>query len=300
MRGSRFTGWAFVLPAIFFLAALIVYPTIQTIRLSFDTGGNFSLTEFVGLQNYIDLFTRDRLFLDLRKTPPEVPKGSLPNTVLWIVVFTLGTVGFGLLIAVLADSVKYGRLVKTIVFVPMAISFTATGVIWRFVYSPDPNIGVLNAAIQGIDSSFRPIAWLGRTDLANFALIAAAVWVWTGFCMVILSAALRGLDSEVLDAAKIDGANAWQTFWRIKVPIVWPTIVVVTMTMVVTVLKIFDLVLIMTNGGPRGATRILAFSMFTETFTNFKPGYGSAIAVVMLILVLPFVIINLRQFKAGK
>ena len=300
MRESRFTGWAFVLPAIVFLAALIVYPTIQTIRLSFDTGDNFSLSESVGFQNYDDLFTRDRLFLNVRNTPPEVPTGALPNTILWIVVFTLGTVGFGLLIAVLTDAVPYGRVIKTIVFVPMAISFTATGVIWRFVYSPDPNVGVLNALIQGIDSSFEPIAWLGRTDLANFALIAAAIWVWTGFCMVILSAALRGVDSEVLDAAKIDGANAWQSFWRIKVPIIWPTIVVVTMTMVVTVLKIFDLVMIMTQGGPRGATRILAFSMFWETFTNFKPGYGSAIAVVMLILVLPFVVINLRQFRAGK
>ena len=171
------------------------------------TGDNFRLTESVGFQNYVEMFTRDRLFLDLRKTPPEPPTGALPNTVLWIVVFALGTVGFGLLIAVLADAVKYGRVVKTIVFVPMAISFTATGVIWRFVYSPDPNVGVLNALIQGIDSTFEPIAWLGRTELANFALIAAAIWVWTGFCMVILSAALRGVDSAVLDAAKIDGAS---------------------------------------------------------------------------------------------
>ncbi len=145
--------------------------------------------------------------------------------------------------------------------------------------------------------SSEPIAWLGRTDLANFALVAAAIWIWTGFCTVILSAALRGIDTTLLEAARIDGANAWQAFWRIKVPLIWPTIVVVGMTMVVTVLKVFDLVLIMTQGGPRGATRILGFSMFWETFNNFRPGYGSAIAVIMLLLVLPFVVFNIRHFR---
>ena len=178
----------------------------------------------------------------------------------------------------------------------MAISFTATGVIWRFVYSPDPNIGSLNAALTGIWSGFDPIAWLGRVDLANFALIAAAVWIWTGFCMVILSAALRALDTDILDAARIDGATPWQVFWRIKVRLIWPTIMVVVTTMMVTVLKVFDLVMIMTQGGPRGATRILGFSMFWESFTNFRPGYGSAIAVVMLLLMLPFIIFNIRRF----
>ena len=292
------SGWLFVLPALIFLAVIIVWPTLQTIRLSFDTGANFSPTEFVGLQNYIDLFTRDRLFLDLRDTPPELPGGALANTILWIVFFTLGAVGLGLLTAVLADSVKYGPAVKTVIFVPMAISFTATGVIWRFVYSPDPNIGSLNAALTGIRSGFDPIAWLGRVDLANFALIAAAVWIWTGFCMVILSAALRALDTDILDAARIDGASPWQVFWRIKVRLIWPTIMVVVTTMMVTVLKVFDLVMIMTQGGPRGATRILGFSMFWESFTNFRPGYGSAIAVVMLLLMLPFIIFNIRRFLA--
>ena len=134
----------------------------------------------------------------------------------------------------------------------MAISFTATGVIWRFVYSPDPNIGSLNAALTGIWSGFDPIAWLGRVDLANFALIAAAVWIWTGFCMVILSAALRALDTDILDAARIDGATPWQVFWRIKVRLIWPTIMVVVTTMMVTVLKVFDLVMIMSPGAPGG------------------------------------------------
>lgn len=295
MDRRALSGWLFILPAIIFLGTFIVYPTLQTIRLSFDTGANFSPTEFVGFQNYIDLFTRDRLFLSTRRT---LPTGALPNTILWVVVFTVGTVGIGMLAAVLSDAVKYGRVVKTVVFIPMAISFTATGIIWRFVYSPDPNIGILNAAGRLLASDFRPIAWLGRTDLVNFALLAAAIWIWTGFCMVVLSAALRGISADILDAARLDGASAWQTFWRIKTPLIWPTVLVVGTTMIVTVLKVFDLVLIMTQGGPRGASRILGFSMFWETFTNFKPGYGSAIAVIMLLLVLPFILLNIRRFRA--
>ena len=287
-------GWLFVLPAVVFVAVFIVFPTLQTIRLSFDTGANFSPTEFVGLRNYVDLFAHDRLFLDFRR---GWPTGALPNTVLWLVLFVAGTLGFWLLTAVLSDSVRYGQFVKTIVFIPMAISFTATGVIWRFVYSLDPSVGALNAALASAVPGFEPIAWLGRTGLANFALIAAAVWIWTGFCMVVLSAALRGLDEEMLDAARIDGASPWQIFWRIKVPLIWPTVLVVMITMVITVLKVFDLVLIMTQGGPRGSTRILGFSVFWEAFTNFRPGYGSAIAVVMLILVLPFVAFNIRRFR---
>lgn len=295
MDRRALSGWLFILPAIIFLGTFIVYPTLQTIRLSFDTGANFSPTEFVGFQNYIDLFTRDRLFLSTRRA---LPTGALPNTILWVVVFTVGTVGIGLLAAVLSDAVKYGRVVKTVVFIPMAISFTATGIIWRFVYSPDPNIGILNAAGRLLASDFQPIAWLGRTDLVNFALLAAAIWIWTGFCMVVLSAALRGISVDILDAARLDGASAWQTFWRIKMPLIWPTMLVVGTTMIVTVLKVFDLVLIMTQGGPRGASRILGFSMFWETFTNFKPGYGSAIAVIMLLLVFPFILLNIRRFRA--
>ncbi len=295
MDRRALSGWLFILPAIIFLGTFIAYPTLQTIRLSFDTGANFSPTEFVGFQNYIDLFTRDRLFLSTRRA---LPTGALPNTILWVVVFTVGTVGIGLLAAVLSDAVKYGRVVKTVVFIPMAISFTATGIIWRFVYSPDPNIGILNAAGRLLASDFRTIAWLGRTDLVNFALLAAAIWIWTGFCMVVLSAALRGISVDILEAARLDGASAWQIFWRIKTPLIWPTMLVVGTTMIVTVLKVFDLVLIMTQGGPRGASRILGFSMFWETFTNFKPGYGSAIAVIMLLLVFPFILLNIRRFRA--
>lgn len=295
MKTNPVLGWAFALPAVVLIALFLVYPTIRTIQLSFDTGLGFTTTEYVGLQNYVDLFTRDRFFFDVRDFPPA---GAVFNTILWLVLFTGGTVGVGLIVAVLANSVKYEVLVKTIIFIPMAISFTAAGVIWRFVYSPDANTGVLNALLTGLIPSFEPIAWLGRTDVVNVAIIIAGIWIWTGFCMVTLSAALKGLPLEVLEAAKVDGATTWQSFWQVTFPMLWPTIVVVGTTMIINVLKAFDLVFIMTQGGPRGASRIIGFTMYQETFNNGLPGKGSAVAVIMLILVLPFVYFNIRRYRA--
>jgi alpha-glucoside transport system permease protein len=295
MRTNPLLGWMFAFPAVILILAFLVYPTLRTIHMSFDTGAGFNFTEYVGLENYVNLFTRDRLFFDISEFPPQ---GALFNNLLWLVLFTLGTVGLGLAIAVMANAVKYEVLIKTIIFVPLAISFTAAGIIWRFVYSPDSNTGILNAILTGLIPTMEPVPWLGRTDIVNFALIAAGIWIWTGFCMVIISAALKGLPTEVLEAAHVDGANSWQTFTKMILPMLWPTLVVVGTTMIINVLKAFDLVFIMTNGGPRGVSRIIGFTMYNETFQNLKPGYGSAVAVVMLILVMPFVIINIRRFRA--
>jgi alpha-glucoside transport system permease protein len=295
MKTNPLFGWAFALPAIILIALFLVYPTIRTIQLSFDTGLGFTTTEYVGLKNYQELFNNDRFFYDINSFPP---KGAVFNTILWLVLFTVGTVGIGLVVAVLANSVRYEVLIKTIIFVPMAISFTAAGIIWRFVFSPDLNTGVLNAVLAGLISSFKPISWLGRTDIVNVAIIVAGIWIWTGFCMVIISAALKGLPTEVLEAAKVDGATSWQAFRKVTFPMLWPTIVVVATTMIINVLKAFDLVFIMTQGGPRGASRIIGFTMYWETFNNGLPGKGSAVAVIMLIVVMPFVIFNIRRFRA--
>lgn len=294
MSKKTWLGYLFILPAAVLIVFFLIYPTIRTIQMSFDTGAGFTTSQFVGMDNYVNLFTRDRLFFDISSWPPS---GAVFNTILWLLLFTFGTVGFGLLVAVLANSVRYEVLIKTIIFVPMAISFTAAGIIWRFVYSPDPNTGILNALLVGLIPSAAPIPWLGRTDIVNYALIAAGIWLWTGFCMVIISAALKGLPTEVLEAATVDGANPWQTFWRVTFPMLWPTMLVITTAMIINVLKAFDLVYIMTQGGPRGASRIIGFSMYWETFQNGKPGYGAAIAVIMLILVTPFVIINIRRYR---
>jgi alpha-glucoside transport system permease protein len=294
MKKNPVLGWAFVLPAVILIVTFLIYPTLRTIQLSFYRGAGFTTDQYMGLDNYVNLFTRDTSFFNVRDFPPS---GAVFTTILWLVLFTTLTVGLGLIVAVLANSVRYEVLVKTIIFVPMAISFTAAGIIWRFVYSPDVNSGILNALITGFLPGARPIPFLGRPDIVNFAVIIAGVWLYTGFCMVILSAAYKGLPGEVLEAARVDGANSWYLFWRVIAPMMWPTIVVVGTTMIINVLKAFDLVYIMTAGGPRNASRIIGFSMYWETFQNGKVGYGSAIAVIMLIVVLPFVYFNIRRFR---
>lgn len=297
MSRNNLLGWAFVFPAVILITAFLIYPTIRTVQLSFDTGLGFTTSEYVGLENYSNLFTRDRFFFDIDQFPP---RGAVFNTIIWLGLFTAGTVGIGLVVAVLANAVRYEVLIKTIIFIPMAISFTAAGIIWRFVYSPDEKTGILNAILVGLIPSTDPIPWLGRTDIVNVALIIAGIWIWTGFCMVILSAALKGLPQEVMEAAHVDGANSWQVFWRITIPMLLPTISVITTTMIINVLKAFDIVYIMTAGGPRGASRIIGFTMYWETFQNGKPGYGAAVAVIMLLLMLPFVIINIRRYRSGE
>ncbi|MBI3763662.1 MAG: sugar ABC transporter permease [Chloroflexi bacterium] len=285
----------FVLPSLALLGFFVVYPTLWTIRMSFDTGLGLRLKKFVGLENYIRLLTRDQFFLDLSKFPPT---GALVNNVIWLLLFTSLTVSLGLIIAVLADRVRYEAVVKAVVFLPMAISFTAAGIIWLFVYSPDANTGLLNAAITAIDPAWKSVAWVGRVETVTYSVILAAVWMWVGFATVVLSAALKSIPQEITEAARVDGATEWSIFWRITLPMLSSPIAVLTTTMVINVLKVFDLIYIMTRGGPRGASRVIAYTMYTETFEAGKGGYGSAVAVIMLLLIVPVMIMNLRRFRA--
>lgn len=297
MTSSRnnLLNWLFVLPSLALLGFFVVYPTLWTIRMSFDTGLGLRLKKFVGLENYIRLLTRDQFFLDLSKFPPT---GALVNNVIWLLLFTSLTVSLGLIIAVLADRVRYEAVVKAVVFLPMAISFTAAGIIWLFVYSPDANTGLLNAVITAIDPAWKSVAWVGRVETVTYSVILAAVWMWVGFATVVLSAALKSIPQEITEAARVDGATEWSIFWRITLPMLSSPIAVLTTTMVINVLKVFDLIYIMTRGGPRGASRVIAYTMYTETFEAGKGGYGSAVAVIMLLLIVPVMIMNLRRFRA--
>ena len=289
-------GWLFVAPALFLLIVWLVYPTLWTIRLSLFGGPGFIPTRFVGLDNYINLFTQDASFLNLSTFPPT---GVLINNIIWLFVFVPLTVGLGLLIAVLADKVRYESFIKSVVFLPHGISATAAGIIWLFVYSPNSSVGLLNAIFTALIPGWQPLAFVGDTRLTTLAIIIAAVWIETGFSTVILSAALKGISADILEAARVDGASAWQVFTRIQVPMVSPTLSVVVVTMVIFVIKIFDLILVMggSTGGPLGSARVIAFTQYVETFTNGRGGYGSAVAVVMLILVLPIMILNVRRFQ---
>ena len=288
-------AWVFILPTCLLLLAFLVWPTMQTIYYSFFKGNFLDPTvEFFGLGHYDRLLTGDRQFLRINKWPPS---GALINTIVWIIFLPTLTVIFGLVIAVLADGKKYETFIKSIIFVPMAISATAASVIFRFVYNSDSETGALNALLVFLLPEFEPVPWLGRKTMANFAVIFAAVWIWTGLAMTILSAAYKALPQEIIEAAIIDGATPWQRFWRLVLPMLSIPITFLVVVMIINALKMIDLVYVMTMGGPRGGTRVIGFSIYVEMFANGKIGYGSAIGAILLILVLPIILYQLRQTK---
>lgn len=283
MRTARWTPWLYLMPGLVMLTAFLIAPTINTIYLSFF--GPRSQV-FVGVQNYIQAFTAPPMLISFR------------NNLLWLVVFTAFTVGVGLALAVLLDRVRYEVVVKSIVFLPMAISSVAAGIIWKFMYAFRPayasQIGLLNAIVVGLGG--KPIGWLiERPWINNMALIAVGVWMWTGFCMVIFSAAYKGIPREMLEAARIDGANEWQVFRHVTIPFLKSTIAVVTTTMIVFVLKVFDIVYVMTNGS--FDTEVIANRMYKEMFLYQNFGMASAIAVILLLAIVPFIVVNIRRFR---
>jgi len=281
--GNRLAPWLYIAPALVILGAYLVYPTINTLYLSLLDQRSES---FVGLENYHWVFTSTAMRIAFR------------NNLLWIVLFTSLTVSLGLVLAVMADRVRYESPIKSTIFLPMAISFVGAGVIWLFVYAfrpPDaPQIGFLNAIWTGLFRQ-KPVGWLQNRATSNFALIAVGVWIWTGFCMVILSAAYKSIPRELLEAARVDGASEWQVFWKIIIPTMKPTLAVVTTTMIINVLKVFDIVYVMTNGNY--GTEVIANRMYKEMFHFRNFGRASAIAVVLLVAIVPVMMVNIRRFR---
>jgi alpha-glucoside transport system permease protein len=295
---ERFQGAMFIVPALVVLGIFVVYPAYYTIRLAFyKSDFFFGFTDWVGLSNFKELLTNDKEFLDLSTFPPQ---GALMNNLRWLIFYTGLSLTFGLGLAVLAVRVRYERAVKTAVFVPMAISATAVGVIWLLVYSPDIDQGVLNAFVHGIWHGYNPISWVGRPDTVNYALIFAYVWASTGFVMVVLSAAIKGIPGEVLEAARVDGAGEWSIFRRIVLPMLSLPISIVTIWLLINVIKVFDIIYVMTDGGPGSSSRVIAYTMYNETFRNDRAGYGAAVAVIMLILLLPVMILNVARFRSSR
>jgi len=273
------------------LLAFLAYPAVYTLALSFNRGRGGGFSNWVGFDNWMRLFTNDPKFLRLGFPP----SGALWNNVLWILFYVSLTVLAGLLLAVLATRVRYESLIKAVVFLPQAIAATSLAIIWRFVYAPDQQTGLLNALL-GIGNA-GPVALLGNPDTVTWALIVVGIWASVGFATVILSAAIKGISTEVLEAARVDGATEPQIFWRIIVPMVSLPISVVAVTLVVNVIKLFDLIFVSTAGGPGASSRVIAFSMYQEAFPQGQFGYGAAIATVMLLLLVPVMIFNIRRFR---
>jgi len=290
IQARRWESWLFVGPALLLIFFFLAYPAVATIIRSFFGRGTSLFgpnVEFVGLKNWRFVFTNDAMLVALR------------NNALWTVIGTTCCIGFGLLLAVLLDRVRYERLIKSIIFVPAAISGVGVGIIWKFVFAYRPahlgQIGVLNAIVVAFGGE--PVGWLiVRPWINNFALIAVGIWMFTGFSMVILSAAYKNIPRPLLEAARIDGANEWRLFQRIIFPLLWPTIAVVTTTVLVMILKIFDVIFVMTNGNY--GTEVIANRMYKEMFNFNNFGRAGAIATVLFILIIPFMVMNIRRFVA--
>ena len=280
---KKITPWLYIAPSAFLLFFFLVYPSINTIYISFF---NYNSEIFMGIKNYLYCFTN------------EIMLNSFRNNALWVILFVPLTVSFGLIIAVLADRVKYESIVKSIIFMPMAISFVGAGVIWKFVYAYRPAAAAQTGILNAIRSFFQlePLPWLIiRPWLNNFCLIMVGVWIWTGFCMVILSASYKGIPRELLEAARVDGATEFKIFWKIILPLMKPTLAVVATTMTINVLKVFDIVYVMTNGNFN--TEVVANRMYKEMFIFRNYGRASAIAVILLMLIIPMIIINIQRFR---
>ena len=278
-RRPSFRPWLWLAPGFAFLIAYLIYPTISTLLLSFQ---NRTGTEFVGLDNYGRLLGQQGFWQ------------VILNTSLWIVFFAGIVVAFGLIIAVLADRVRYESLVKALVFVPLAISFVAAGVIWKFMYDFQATRGTLNAAIGVV--GLEPQSWLTEWPRNTFMLIIVGIWMWVGFATVILSAGLKGISSELLEAARMDGATETQVFFRIILPLLAPTIAVVATTIVITALKTFDVVYVMTGG--QFGTDVIGSAFYKQRFVNQDAGTAAAVAIILLLTIIPVMLINIRRFQA--
>lgn len=284
----------FLLPTILLLGIFLVYPTIYTFALSFNRGRRGEFNNWVGFDNYVNLFTKDPSFINLGTFPPS---GALFNNVLWLIFYTSIVIFLGLVIAVMASRVRYEAIIKSIVFLPMAIAATALAVIWAFVYAPDSKTGLLNAVLGIVNAG--PISWLGDPGFVNASLIAVGIWGSVGFATVILSAAIKSISSEVLEAARVDGANEVQVFRRVILPMVSLPISVLAVTLTVNVIKLFDLPYVLTQGGPGTSSRVIAFTMYQESFPGGLFGKGAAVAMVMLLIMTPVMLYNIRRFRTA-
>lgn len=272
----------FLSPALILLIVGLVYPSIRTLYMSFF---NANTTKFVGLENYKWAITQPDAVL------------ALKNTLIWTLVVPIGSVGFGLAIAVLTDRMRRASIPKSLIFMPMAISFVGASIIWKFVYefrTPNkPQIGLLSQLARTL--GFEPTNWLLTIPLNTFLLIVIMIWIQTGFAMVILSGAIKGIPDDIIEAAMLDGASGWRRFRNITIPMIRGTLIVVLSTITVSTLKVFDIVRTMTGGNFK--TSVIANEMYQQTFRALNYGTGAALAVILFVGVSPLVIYNVIQLK---
>jgi alpha-glucoside transport system permease protein len=276
-------GLVFLGPAVLLLLYGLVVPAVRTTAGSFQ---NAEGTKFVGLANYGWIFT--------------APGNStfLINTVLWIVVAPVLSTALGLTLALLLDRMRRESISKSLIFMPMAISFVGAGIIWGLVYEyrdpSQPQVGLLSQIAMWLGVSDPP-NWLLWQPFNNFFLMVIMIWIQTGFAMVVLSAAIKAISADVVEAAELDGATGWRLFSRVTIPMIRGTLIVVLTTIIIAVLKVFDIVRTMTNGN--FGTQVVANEMYAQAFVQFDVGRGSALAVVLFLAVVPLIIYNVVQLR---
>ncbi len=280
---NRLKYFVFLAPALIAIAVGLVYPAIRTLFLSFFDANSDT---FIGLDNYIWAFTQPEILIVLR------------NTLIWTIVVPIASTGIGLAIAYLTDRMRFASVIKSLIFLPMAISFVGASIIWKFVYTyePDPDqadIGLLSAIVKAI--GLTPPNWLLEIPLNTFLLIAVMVWIQTGFAMVVLSAAMKNIPDDIIEASMLDGAKGWSRFRRITLPMIWGSVIVVLTTITVGSLKVFDIIRTMTGGNFQ--TSVIANEMYTQSFRALNYGTGSALAMILFLGVLPIIIYNVRQVR---
>ncbi|WP_422754886.1 carbohydrate ABC transporter permease [Micromonospora sp. WMMD708] len=277
----------FLLPTLLLLSVGLVVPALRTVLLSFMDAGS---DNWVGLRNYGWMFSEDSIVR------------VLLNTLIWVLLVPLVATTFGLLYAVMVDKARFESIAKSLIFLPMAISFVGASIIWKFVYAyrseEQDQIGLLNQIVVSLGGE--PRQWLLDSPLNTFLLIVIMVWIQAGFAMVVLSAAIKAIPADIVEAARLDGVSPWQMFWQITMPSIRPALIVVVVTLSIATLKVFDIVRTATNGNYD--TSVIANEMYNQAFRYGENGQGSALAVFLFILVVPIVIYqirNLRQQREG-
>ncbi|MEH0828342.1 MULTISPECIES: carbohydrate ABC transporter permease [Micromonospora] len=280
-QGEGAFAFFFLLPTLLLLAVGLVVPAVRTTLLSFmDSGSN----DWVGLDNYRWMFAEDSIVR------------VLINTLIWVLLVPLVATAFGLIYAVLVDKARFEAVAKSLIFLPMAISFVGASIIWKFVYAyrgEGDQIGLLNQIVVSLGGE--PKQWLLDSPLNTFLLIVIMVWIQAGFAMVVLSAAIKAIPADIVEAARLDGTTPWQMFWRITIPSIRPALIVVVVTISIATLKVFDIVRTATNGNYD--TNVIATEMYNQAFRYQENGQGSALAVFLFVLVIPIVIYQIRNLR---
>jgi len=287
-RQEMRTAYLFLLPALLIYLVFVAWPVVQSIYFGFfEWNGLGKEMTFNGLQNYVDMFTKDAVFLQ-----------SLGNSLIATLVLALVPTALGLGFAALFSNLRGGGLYRSAIFLPYLVAMVAVGTIWSWIYNP--RIDAPGILLQAVGLGGWVHDWLGDKATALAAALVPGIWRFTGFAIVIFYAAIQSIPVDLYEAARVDGASGWQSFWKITLPLVRQAMIIVVVWMTMDALKLFDLIFTLTRGNPNHATEMIATWMFANTFRHYKMGYGAAMSVVLFLIILGFSIIYIRWATRGE